>query len=390
MKLYGQLVKDGIRQLTYYNSGIGTFASPSRKSLPHLKQVLENKIDLAVAWWVLKYFVVFSSFISHCRTFERIVISAYRWLAENYIPGDRIFLFGKHVLAIMSIMSINWIPIRVFSRCLSSPRSCRHDREGGFEPNFVFVIRIKPFSGGTNPQRERGSNFVVSFHALSCFVTICNAPIKRLGNIFKPQKSWTGVSECFRFSQGETTSFFFFRAIETIHYRFTGSNIRWVRATRDSIQEVFFENYSDPFRRCSVCDRIFSKYHFLLPVTSGIQFLLLDLSEAGLFLEPMILTTYAFSVTHLPLTNDVSNFFPNTHAEESVYQVRVPIPNEGFGLWKPAQRTGEDNKLDPKDDAIPPSQRVKEIWFAGTHSDMYVCFPAYFRQSSLIRCLQRW
>ena len=65
--------------------------------------------------------------ISHCRTFERIVISAYRWLAENYIPGDRIFLFGKRVLVIVNIISINYIPIRVFSRCLSGPRSSRHD-----------------------------------------------------------------------------------------------------------------------------------------------------------------------------------------------------------------------------------------------------------------------
>lgn len=135
MELYSQLVKDR-RQLTYYNSGIGTYASPSWKSFAYLKQALENKIDLAIAWWVLKYFVVLSPLISHCRTFERIVISAYRWLAENYTPGDRIFLFGKRVLAIMSIMSINWIPIRIFSWCLSSPRPCRHDREGEFEPNF--------------------------------------------------------------------------------------------------------------------------------------------------------------------------------------------------------------------------------------------------------------
>ena len=135
MELYSQLVKDR-RQLTFYNSGIGTYANPSWKSLPYLKQALENKIDQAIAWWVLKYFVIFSPFISHCRSFEGIVISAYRWLAENYTPGDRIFLFGKHVSAIMSFMSINWIPIRVFSWCLSSPRPRKHGREGEFEPNF--------------------------------------------------------------------------------------------------------------------------------------------------------------------------------------------------------------------------------------------------------------
>ena len=64
--------------------------------------------------------------------------------------------------------------------------------------------------------------------------------------------------------------------------------------------------------------------------------------------------------------------------------------NEGFVLWKPVQQTGDDDKLNPKDNAIPPSQRVKEFWFAGTHSDMYVCFPVYFRQSSLMRYRQRW
>lgn len=43
----------------------------------------------------------------HRRTFERIVISAYRWLAENYITGDRIFLFGEGLLATIIVISIN-------------------------------------------------------------------------------------------------------------------------------------------------------------------------------------------------------------------------------------------------------------------------------------------
>ncbi|OCH91828.1 hypothetical protein OBBRIDRAFT_871796 [Obba rivulosa] len=64
-------------QLTYYNSGIGTYAKPSWKSLSYMKQVVDHKIDLAIAW-----------------NFESIVISAYRWLSENYNKGDRIFLFG--------------------------------------------------------------------------------------------------------------------------------------------------------------------------------------------------------------------------------------------------------------------------------------------------------
>jgi hypothetical protein len=49
IELYSQLVKD-TRQLTYYDSGIGTYAKPSWKSWNYWKQVVENKIDLAIAW----------------------------------------------------------------------------------------------------------------------------------------------------------------------------------------------------------------------------------------------------------------------------------------------------------------------------------------------------
>ncbi|OBZ68925.1 hypothetical protein A0H81_11001 [Grifola frondosa] len=76
VELYSQLVKDKT-QLTYYNSGIGTYAKPSRKAFGHWKRVLDNKIDLAIAW-----------------NFDRIVKGAYRWLAENYQDGDVIYLFG--------------------------------------------------------------------------------------------------------------------------------------------------------------------------------------------------------------------------------------------------------------------------------------------------------
>ncbi|KAF8805059.1 hypothetical protein BYT27DRAFT_7213473 [Phlegmacium glaucopus] len=69
-----QLNKD---QLTYYDSGIGTYAAPSSKSWNHWKQVIYNKIDVAIAW-----------------NFDGIVINAYSWLAQNYQPNDRIFLFG--------------------------------------------------------------------------------------------------------------------------------------------------------------------------------------------------------------------------------------------------------------------------------------------------------
>ncbi|KAF8493850.1 hypothetical protein JB92DRAFT_3084909 [Gautieria morchelliformis] len=76
IELYSQLIK-GDDQLTYYNSGIGTYAKPSWKSWSYVKQVVDNKIDLAIAW-----------------NFEKIVIAAYRWLSQNYQEGDRIYLFG--------------------------------------------------------------------------------------------------------------------------------------------------------------------------------------------------------------------------------------------------------------------------------------------------------
>ena len=49
VELYNQLVKDN-RQLTYYDSGIGAYASPSWRSWWYFKKALESYIDLAIAW----------------------------------------------------------------------------------------------------------------------------------------------------------------------------------------------------------------------------------------------------------------------------------------------------------------------------------------------------
>jgi uncharacterized protein (DUF2235 family) len=50
IELYSQLVKDNNRQVTYYDSGIGTYAQPSWKSWNYWKQVVDNSIDLMIAW----------------------------------------------------------------------------------------------------------------------------------------------------------------------------------------------------------------------------------------------------------------------------------------------------------------------------------------------------
>ena len=57
MELYARIEKSD-KQLSYYNSGIGTFANPSRKlSWSYLTMVADNKIDLAIAWYDLFSFV---------------------------------------------------------------------------------------------------------------------------------------------------------------------------------------------------------------------------------------------------------------------------------------------------------------------------------------------
>jgi len=76
VELYSRITKSK-KQLTYYNSGIGTFARHSWRSSAYWKQVIDNKVDLAIAWNLAK-----------------IIISAYRWLSEHFEDGDRIYLFG--------------------------------------------------------------------------------------------------------------------------------------------------------------------------------------------------------------------------------------------------------------------------------------------------------
>ncbi|EIN07755.1 hypothetical protein PUNSTDRAFT_34256, partial [Punctularia strigosozonata HHB-11173 SS5] len=76
VELYSRLIKNDT-QLTYYNSGIGTYARENRLSLQYWMQALDHTIDMAIAW-----------------NFKKIVLDAYQWLSENYRPGDRIFLFG--------------------------------------------------------------------------------------------------------------------------------------------------------------------------------------------------------------------------------------------------------------------------------------------------------
>ncbi|KAF7792025.1 hypothetical protein EIP86_003052 [Pleurotus ostreatoroseus] len=77
IKIYDLVEKDAT-QLTFYTSGIGTYARSSQSSQwKRLKQTFCQALNQAVA-----------------SDFESIVLDAYRWLSDNYEVGDKIYLFG--------------------------------------------------------------------------------------------------------------------------------------------------------------------------------------------------------------------------------------------------------------------------------------------------------
>ncbi|KAF8704373.1 hypothetical protein RHS03_06057, partial [Rhizoctonia solani] len=94
VELYSRIEKDET-QLTYYNSGVGTYARPFWWSFAYQKQQILNQIDLAIAWKVAQSTdQSFQQLTQFNRNFEKVILGAYRWLADTYKPGDQIFLFG--------------------------------------------------------------------------------------------------------------------------------------------------------------------------------------------------------------------------------------------------------------------------------------------------------
>ncbi|KAF7970438.1 hypothetical protein HWV62_23917 [Athelia sp. TMB] len=67
---------DSDKQLSFYNSGIGTSSRPL-SAMQKAWHALDSGIDQAIAW-----------------NFDTKIVEAYRWLANSYIVGDRIYLFG--------------------------------------------------------------------------------------------------------------------------------------------------------------------------------------------------------------------------------------------------------------------------------------------------------
>ncbi|TFK31276.1 hypothetical protein BDQ12DRAFT_619143 [Crucibulum laeve] len=75
VEIYHRIVKSE-RQRTYYNSGIGTYIAPA-SPWDRAVQFFYHNSNLVFAWDLKKH-----------------VLAAYRWLSENYQPGDRIYFFG--------------------------------------------------------------------------------------------------------------------------------------------------------------------------------------------------------------------------------------------------------------------------------------------------------
>ena len=95
IEFYSLIIKDA-KQKTFYNSGIGTYAAPSWKAPSYWIGIVENWLDLAFALCVRRPSAAKSfNQTTSIRRFEKIILEAYSWIADNYEKGDRIFLFGN-------------------------------------------------------------------------------------------------------------------------------------------------------------------------------------------------------------------------------------------------------------------------------------------------------
>ncbi|KAJ6551275.1 hypothetical protein B0H19DRAFT_950644, partial [Mycena capillaripes] len=82
VELHSRVLVDALdEQSKYYNCGIGTYVpAPTKFSWKYWQQWIANMLELAFAW-----------------NFKDIILKAYRWLSQTYMPGDKIFLFGERV-----------------------------------------------------------------------------------------------------------------------------------------------------------------------------------------------------------------------------------------------------------------------------------------------------
>ena len=70
---------------------------------------------LGISFYYPTSYPVVSHFIL-IRNFEKVILAGYRWLSDNYIDGDKIFLFGKGILLTSRKISLTGSVIPGFSR----------------------------------------------------------------------------------------------------------------------------------------------------------------------------------------------------------------------------------------------------------------------------------
>lgn len=104
IELYNLILKaTEANQRTWYNSGIGTYARPSWKSLKHYKKVLYHKIDLAIAWYVQSQ--VSQSCFHFSLGFQGFWTNSFGCisLAIRQLWGGRLYLFIRWVATTYSV-----------------------------------------------------------------------------------------------------------------------------------------------------------------------------------------------------------------------------------------------------------------------------------------------
>ncbi|KJA20870.1 hypothetical protein HYPSUDRAFT_1090180 [Hypholoma sublateritium FD-334 SS-4] len=179
VELYSLLVKNQ-DQLTYYNSGIGTYVKDSNGlsswlSLDSWSQWGSQTMDIMIAW-----------------NLKARILDAYQWLAENYVDGDRIFLFGfsrgayqvrviagmLHRVGLLHKGNKEQIPFayELYMKSAADDRLCVHFRNIFSRPrvraHFIgawdTVSSVGLFQGTRLPETSNGMKHVCAFrHALA-------------------------------------------------------------------------------------------------------------------------------------------------------------------------------------------------------------------------------
>ena len=143
IELYSRIIKDDKQhpQLTYYNSGIGTYARPSWRSYTYWKQVLDNKIDLAIAWyqWSL-FYVLYTDLTDPLGTLKKLFLRAIAGCqiiislatGSSFLARDSCSLLGRFRSSDRLFRVLPW--------SLSSARTRWDDKQGAIDVAFAQCI----------------------------------------------------------------------------------------------------------------------------------------------------------------------------------------------------------------------------------------------------------